>query len=65
MLRFFMYCPRCYKVLRKVRLAWEKQAGYEYLCKKCDENYFSFEALTKDDIIKRREKSLALLRTCG
>ena len=50
----YFYCPRCQTRLRKARQAWERDAGYEFLCKNCDENYFSFEALTKNDIKQRK-----------
>lgn len=49
-----LYCPRCYSKLRRATLAWEKHAGYAWLCNKCDENFFNFEAVTKKEIKRKR-----------
>ena len=45
-----LYCPRCHSQLRKATEKWEKHAGYAWLCKECDENFFNFEAVTKNEI---------------
>lgn len=45
-MRTHKYCPKCRTQLRRATKWWEKDAGYKFLCNKCDENYFRFEVLT-------------------
>ena len=45
-MRTHKYCPKCKTQLRRATKWWEKDAGYQFLCNKCDENYFRFEVLT-------------------
>lgn len=57
----FRYCPKCGSRLRKATKWWEKDAGYEFLCDKCDENYFSFETVSKKE--RRKTKHWTLIWT--
>lgn len=47
------FCPKCNTQLRPATKWWEKDAGYEFLCDKCEENYFHFEALTLKDMRRK------------
>lgn len=54
------YCPHCHTQLRVATQKWEKDAGYQFLCPKCDENFFRWEVVTLKDF--RRKNTARLTR---